>query len=148
MACSSTLCFLLIAFLNQEPASGIYIVANPGKKTSCENELKMLIGKAKVCLSRKPIITIEELESVTDIKYQPKIESHYLDVRFSTKGNQTLNTAIRSLPQTQFALVSRNEVVCIFTVEPETYIDFIRIGIGEELTDLKLVHSALKEIIP
>jgi hypothetical protein len=145
---SSTLSFLLIAFLNQEPASGIYIVASPGKKIACEHELKMLIGKAKVCLSKKPIITIGEIESVTDIKYQPKIESHYLDVRFSPKGIQTLNTAIRSLPQTQFALVSRNEVVCIFTVEPEAYIDFIRIGIGEDLADLKVVHSALKEIVP
>lgn len=108
----------------------------------------MLIGKAKVCLSKKPIIAVEEIESVTDIKYQPKIESHYLDVRFSPKGAQTLNSAIRSLPLTKFALVNRNEVVCIFSVDPEVEINYIRIGIGEDLADLKLVHSSLVELIP
>ena len=108
----------------------------------------MLIGKAKVCLSKKPIIAVSEIEAITDIKYQPIIESHYLDVRFSPKGIQTLNTAIRSLPETRFALVNRNEVVCIFNVDPDKEIHFIRIGIGDDLLDLKLVHSSLKELVP
>lgn len=148
MANPFILCFLLFAFLNQEPISGIYVVTNPGKKITCEHELKMLIGKARVCVSKKPIIPVDEIESVTDIQYQPKIESYYLDVRFSPKGIQTLNSAIRSLPETKFALVNRNDVVCIFSVDPEKEIHFIRIGIGEDLIDLKSVHSSLKELVP
>lgn len=144
---NSVLLFYLIAFLNQEPAPGIYIVTQPGKKVSCENLLKMLIGNDKVCLSKKPIISVDDIESVSDIKYNPQIEAYYLDVRFSPKGLQTLNTAIRSLPEIRFALVSGREVSCIFSVDPEKQLHFIRIGIGEDLSDLKVVHSSLKEII-
>jgi len=141
------LLFYLIAVLNQEPAPGIYIVTEPGKKTSCENQLKMLIGNAKVCLSKKPIIAVNDIESVTEIQYQPIIEAYYLDVRFSSKGLRTLNNTIRSLPKIKFALVSQNQVVCIFSVDPEKEIHFIRIGIGEDLADLKVVHSSLKELM-
>lgn len=91
---------------------------------------------------------MDEIKSVSDIHYEPKIEAYYTDIKFSTKGIQTLNSAIRSLPQTQFALVSKNEIICIFSVNPETHVDFIRMGMDASLMDLKLVHSSLKEAIP
>lgn len=137
----------MVAFLNEGPLPGVYIVIPPGKKTSCENQVKMLIGNTKVCISKKPIIAVDEIESVTDIQYHPVIEAYYVDVRFSAKGIQTLNTAIHSLPETRFALVSDNQVVCTFTVDPDKQIHFIRIGIGEGLEDLKVVHSSLKELV-
>jgi len=143
----SILFFFLLAFQSQESQPGIYVVTTPGKKTGCDNQLKMLLGNTKVCISKKPIIVVDDIESVTDIQYEPKIEAFYLDVRFSSKGMQTLNRAIRSFPEIKFALANSDEVICIFAVDPEKEIHFIRIGIDEDLEDLKLVHSSLKELI-
>ncbi|MBA4054902.1 MAG: hypothetical protein C0490_09335, partial [Marivirga sp.] len=132
--------------LHQEKASGIFITMDYPRKTPCENELKMIIGKAKVCISKKPIILIKELKYVSDIQYDPKNKVYYIDAGLTPSGMQTLNKTITSLPQSKFALVVENEVICLFKVTTETSVHAIRMGEDAALEDLKTIQTALKKI--
>lgn len=106
----------------------------------------MIVGKTKVCISKKPIILIEELEYATDIQYDPMHKTHHIDVGISSAGIQTLNKTVSSLPRTKFALVIQDEVICIFFIEQEIGIRSIRIGEDAQLKDLALIRDALKKV--
>lgn len=134
------------AALYQETASGIFITVDYPRKTRCENELKMVIGKAKVCISKKPIIQITELKYISDIQYDPKFQVYYIDAGLTGSGMQTLRKTTTSLPQSRFALVVENQVICLFKVTSETNVHAIRMGEDAALEDLKIIHSALKKI--
>lgn len=106
----------------------------------------MVVGKTKVCLSKKPIIRIEELEYATEVQYDPKYKVHYIDVGMSSAGVQTLNKTVNSLPGSKFALVIENDVVCIFIIEREIELRSIRIGEDAQLKDLVMIHDVLKKV--
>ncbi len=67
------LLFALVSF-SEPPSSGIFIVKKPSKKNPCEQDLKMLIGVKRVCVLKKPIVSVDELEYVTDILYDPVVQ--------------------------------------------------------------------------
>ena len=138
----------LLASLQEEESSGIYIVLKPLKKTTCENELKMVIDQAKLCISKKPIVTVDQIDFITPIKYDPVIESYYIDVGFSPTAMVTLNRTYTSLPNTKFALVINNDIVCVFTVREEIAIKSVRIGQDAPLKDLQTIRDILSKIKP
>ena len=120
----------------------------PVKKSSCENELKMVIDQTKLCISKKPIILPDQIESITAIKYDPIIQSYYIDIQFTPEGRVTLNKTYTSLPNTKFALVVDNAVVCLFSVTEEMYVKSIRIGQDRPLKDLQTIREILSKIKP
>jgi hypothetical protein len=132
--------------LHQDNASGIFITMDYPRKTHCENELKMVIGKTKICISKKPIIEINELKYVGDIQYDPINKVYYIDAGLTSAGIQTLNKTISSLPNSRFALVVDNEIVCIFKVPAETKVTVIRMGEDAHLEDLKTIQKSLGKI--
>jgi hypothetical protein len=138
--------FFAHASLPQKTPSGIFITIEPLRKTPCENEVRMIIDKSKVCISKKPIIAIKDLKNISDIQYDPINKMHYIDVGFSPAGIYTLNNIVRSLPDTKFALVVDNHVICIFQVDAEISIHSIRIGQDVALKDLITIHNALKKV--
>ena len=137
-----------IASFQEEESSGIYIVLKPLKKTTCENELKMVIDQAKLCISKKPIITVDQIDFITPIKYDPVIESYYIDIGFSPTGMVTLNKTYTSLPNTKFALVVDKDIVCIFSVREEMAVKSVRIGQDAPLKDLQIIRDVLSKIKP
>jgi hypothetical protein len=141
------LLFFLASF-QEEESSGIYIVLKPLKKTTCENELKMVIDQTKLCISKKPIITVDQIDFITPIKYDPVIESYYIDLGFSPTGMVTLNKTYTSLPNTKFALVVDKDIVCIFTVREEMAVKSVRIGQDAPLKDLQIIRDILSKIKP
>ena len=141
------LLFFLASF-QEEESSGIYIVLKPLKKTTCENELKMVIDQVKLCISKKPIVTVDQIDFITPIRYDPLIESYYIDVGFSPTGMVTLNKTYTSLPNTQFALVVDNAVVCIFSVREEITVKYVRIGQDAPLKHLQIIRDILSKIKP
>ncbi len=130
----------------QEKASGIYITIAPGRKTTCEHELRMVIGKSRVCVSKKPIVAIDEIKYITEILYDPKSMVHYIDAGLTSSGIQTLNKTVSSLPKSRFALVVDGEVVCLFSGAADGSINAIRLGEDARLEDLKTIQQALKKI--
>ena len=106
----------------------------------------MIVRKTKVCISKKPIVQIEELEYATDIQYDPMRKTHHIDVGISSAGVRTLNKTVTSLPSTKFALVIQDDVICIFLIEQEIGIRSIRIGEDAQLKDLTLIRDALKKV--
>lgn len=106
----------------------------------------MIIGKTRICISKKPIIQIKELQYITDIKYNPKNQTYYIDVGLTSSGMLTLNRTISSLPNSKFAFVVDDEIICIFKITTETSIHAIRMGEDAALDDLKTIHAALKKI--
>lgn len=140
--------FFFLASFQEEEASGIYIVLKPLKKTTCENELRMVIDQAKLCISKKPILSSDEISSITGIKYDAILESYYIDIAFSTEGMVTLQQTYTSLPNTQFALVVDNAVVCVFSVREDVAVRTIRIGQDTPLKYLQQIREILSKIKP
>ena len=133
---------------SQTVSSGIYIIYEPPKKGKCAQELKMLIGKRKVCVSKKPILGTEEIEYITAILYDPKHKLHYVNIGISSTSVVILNKVFQALPKSQFALVLDDKVLCFFIVEKEITIRTIRVGEGVSLKTLTTVHNELKKIQP
>lgn len=146
----NSLAFLCISMwcLCQEPSqsAGIYIIQEPFKKGVCANESRMVIGKKRVCLSRKPILSKEEIEYSSDIKYDPVFKVHYIEVGVSQLARNTLHKTVTSLPDTKFALVLGGEVICLFIIQNEFTTRIIRIGEDITLSDLKMIDERLKKI--
>jgi len=130
----------------QESGDGFYIISSPAKKTHCAKELRMITGKSKVCVANKPIIDIEAIDYVTDILYDPKSKVHYIDIGITHSGMQTLNKMVQSLPESKFAMVVQNNVICVFAGSQDYAINSIRIGEDAALQDLKLIHEALGKL--
>jgi hypothetical protein len=141
------LLFFLTSF-QEEETSGIYIVLKPLKKTSCENELKMVIDQAKLCISKKPIVAVDEIAYITAIKYDPIIESYYIDIGFTQEAMVTLQQTYTSLPNTQFALVVDGGIVCVFAVREDIVVKSIRIGQDAPLKNLQTIREILSKVKP
>ncbi len=140
----TTVCYCLIFCFSQESPSGIYLLYTPPRKITCENELRLLVGKSKVCVSKKPIIQIEEVQHVTEIEYDPILKFHYIDVRFSLKGIETINKTAASFTDPQFVFVIHNDAICIFSVDQEITVRSLRIGEDIESKDLAVIQAALR----
>ena len=102
----------------------------------------------KLCISKKPILTVDQIDFITAIKYDPVIESYYIDVGFSPAGMVTLNKTYTSLPNTQFALVVDNSIVCVFSVREDITVKYVRIGQDAPLKHLQMIREILSKIKP
>lgn len=128
------------------PTSGIFIIKNPGRKDPCEQELKMLIGGRKVCVLKKPLISIDGLEYVTDILYDPVLKRNHVNLGLSSSSVSTLNQTVSSITKPEFAIVVNNSVIGIFVINERLSESFLRLGTDLDLKDLETVRDALREI--
>lgn len=103
----------------------------------------MVVGNSKVCVPKHPIIDIGEIDYVTDIQYNPKIESRYIDIGITSSGMKTLRRMADSLIEPKFALVIDNKVICIFSSVYGYSINSIRIGDDASWDNLHTIHDAL-----
>ena len=108
----------------------------------------MVIDQVKLCISKKPIVMVDEISSITAIKYDPIIESYYIDIGFSPQAMVTLQQTYTSLPNTQFALVVDSEIVCVFAVKEEIAVKGIRIGQDTPLKNLQIIREVLSKVKP
>ncbi len=136
--------FFLPFSFQEEQAAGVFIVNTPPKRTVCDNELKTVIGQVKICISKKPIVAIEEIDYVTEIRYEPKIEAHYIDIGFSSLAVSTLTRTAASLPSAKFALVVDGDVICLFSLSSQMGLRYVRIGEDAPLKDLTVIHDILR----
>lgn len=130
----------------QLPDEGIYIINIPAKKSECNNELRMIISRSRVCLSRKPIVSLDIIDYVTDIQYDPRRKVYYVDIGITSSGMRTINQTVLSLPNSRFAMVVNNEVICLFAGSTEYAINSIRIGEDTQLKDLTTIHEVLRRV--
>ncbi|HTE33307.1 MAG TPA: hypothetical protein VK666_23160 [Chryseolinea sp.] len=130
----------------QEPASGIYIVHTPPKKVPCDHEGRMIIGKAKICIAKKPIINKEGITYASEIKYDPVFKLHYIEIGLSTSASQVLKKTVASLPESKFALAFEGEIVCTFSIAQEANVRAFRIGEDVLFSDLTIIHEALSKV--
>jgi hypothetical protein len=138
--------FLALVSFSEPPSSGIFIVKKPGKKDRCEQDLKMLIGVKRVCVLRNPIISVDELEYVTDILYDPVIQCNYIKLGFSPASVNTLNQTVSTLPAVEFAVVLDDDVICLFKIQEKLYDRYIKIGYDLDSKSLMIVRDALKKV--
>jgi len=132
----------------QEHNEGVYILFPSTKKVHCENEVAMHIGGAKVCISKKPILGLDQVDYISDVRYDPVAQRHYIDIGFSSAGIQTFNRGFASLPNSRYALVVHNDVMCLIKIEEEITDRYIRMGYDLTLKDLNEVHDMLKTVKP
>ncbi len=134
----TTTCF------SQSAPPGIYLTYTFPKKSKCENVVKMLIGNTRVCISKKPILEIQEVESVSDILYDNIRKVAYINVGISSKAVQTLNKISGALSKSQFVIVLENNGVGLFTVTETIKNRIMQIGADVDLKNLQVIHSMLK----
>jgi hypothetical protein len=137
---------IALSSLIEPPLAGIFIIKKPGRKDPCELELQMLIGGKQVCILEKPIVTVGELEYVTDVLYDPALKYHYVDLGISSASVNTLNQTISLLPKSEFALVIEGSVICVFTIRERIDKRYIRLGEDLEFKNIVRVRDALKKV--
>lgn len=137
---------IALSSLDEPPLAGIFIVKKPVKKNPCELELQMLIGGKQVCILKKPIINVDELEYVTDVLYDPAHQYHYVDLGISSTSVNTLNQTISLLPKSEFAIVIDGSVICVFTITDKINTRYIRLGEDLDFKDIIRVRDALKKV--
>lgn len=131
---------------SETPTSGIFIIKKPGRKNPCEQELKMLIGGRKICVLKKPIIPVDELEYVTDILYDPVLKRNHVNLGLSTSSVMTLNQTVKSITKPEFAIVVNNNVIGIFAINDRLSENFLRVGTDLDLKELETVRDALMQL--
>ena len=85
----------------------------------------MLIGVKRVCVLKKPIISIDEIEYVTDLLYDPIVQCNYIKLGFSPESVATLNKTASTLPTVEFAIVLDDNVICIFKIKEKLDLRYI-----------------------
>ena len=136
--------FLTTTCFAQPTPSGIYIVYTFAKKNKCEQEVKMLIGNSRVCISKKPILGIQEIENVSDIVHDRVEEVSYINVLISSKGIETLNKIFEVLPKSEFVFVLENNGLGSFIITDKIKTPIMRVGADVDSNDLQLIHALLK----
>jgi len=131
---------------SETPTSGIFIIKKPGRKDPCEQELKMLVGGRKICVLRKPIVSLDGLEYVTDILYDPVLKRNHVNLGLSSSSVSTLNQTVSSITKPEFAIVVNNTVIGIFVINEKLSENFLRLGTDLDLKDLEAVRDALQEV--
>jgi len=106
----------------------------------------MLIGVKRVCILKKPIVSVDELEYVTDILYDPIIEANYIKLGFSSASVLTLNQTVSTLPTVEFAVVVDDDVICLFKIQEKLQDRYIKIGYDLDNKSLTMVRDALKKV--
>ena len=106
----------------------------------------MLIGVKRVCVLRNPIVSVDELEYVTDILYDPVVQCNYIKLGFSSASVVTLNQTVSTLPAVEFAVVLDDDVICLFKINERLYDRYIKIGYDLDNKSLMMVRDALKKV--
>lgn len=140
--------FLVLPFMTdvETPTSGIFIVKKPSRKDPCETVLKMLIGPKRVCILKEPVVRVDELEYVTDIKFDPLLECNYVDLGLSKESVKVLNQTISILPNAEFALVVDNHVICLFKIQDSMNTRYLRLGQNLDIKSLETLRDTLRKI--
>lgn len=136
--------FLTNTVYGQETSAGIYLTLE------CTHEMtrEPVMGRSKkfVCLTKQPIITYREFESISELQQLPTLNYVFFDLQLSEKGFRTLRKVASSI-NSELALVVDNRVV--FVVDPketEVYRSF-SIGGDAKEKNVYLVHEKLKLIM-
>lgn len=106
----------------------------------------MLIGPKRVCILKEPIVPVDELEYVTDIKFDRILEYNYVDLGLSRGSIKVLNQTVSILSDPDFALVINNEVICVFKIEKSMNTQYLRLGQDLDPKSLEIVRDALRKI--
>jgi hypothetical protein len=124
---------------------GIYFVTVPSKNSFCEQKIRTYFGKGWYCISKKPIVSIEEIEYVTDILYDSQSKINYIDVGLSAASVSILNKVYQSMPGSQLALVAEKKALGQFTIDERILARKMTIGKDLDLKQLKVIRDILKE---
>ncbi len=132
-----------------QAAPGVYFIHRPAKKTFCEHKVKSFVGRSRLCVSKKLIFGIEEVQYVSNILYDPELKVNYFTIGFSQKSINKLNQIYHAMPGSQFVLVMDNRAVGQFSLEREIY-NSREMILGKDLNlhTLKTLHSQIKKSLP
>lgn len=142
-----TILLALLGHFIQEPApaSGIYIVHPTPRGTKCVNEVRMVIGSQKICLSPRPLLENTVLRPASDVKYDPYYKTHYIEMGLTAEASRILLQTKKSLPDCKFALAVNGDIICLFTIREDYAIKSFRIGEDVALADLMIIHERLEK---
>ena len=106
----------------------------------------MFIGGKKICVLEKPIVSIDELEYVTDILYDPVLKRNHVNLGLSSESVNTLNQTSSFMPDAEFAIVVNDDVVGTFKITEKVGERFLRLGTDLDHKNLEAVRDLLKKV--
>lgn len=89
---------------------------------------------------------VDELEYVTDIKFDPLLDCNYVDLGLSKESVKVLNQTVSILPDAEFALVVDNQVICIFEIQESMDTRYLRLGRDLDIKSLETLRDTLRKI--
>lgn len=130
---------------DQLNVSGFYLTL----KCTSDVPKQRVLGKTKktVCLARQPVVTYEELESVSDLQELEEVGYVYFDLKLSEKGYQTLKQLSNSFRTADLALVIGPTVVFVINMEKTEITRTFQIGGYNKEKEISLVHEKLKVML-
>jgi hypothetical protein len=149
MSLNIALLLLLMTFpesVVQETSTGIYLTIH-SKKKDCPHLVYSRNKKIKVCATLKPIVTINDFKSVTEIKQDLAANVSYFNLVLSQEGNDRLKNLITSLAGTELVLVVDETVVGLIKNKDQLVNRSIRIDGPATSDDVTLVFNKLKQLL-
>lgn len=130
----------------QEMETGFYIVMD--SKKNCPNPVHGRNETLIYCLTKEPILTVSDFESVSDVKYDSLLELRYLLLRLTPGGYNTLKVLMEKLPDTRLALVIENTVAGTYNHPSKILSRSLPIRGGIDANEIDWIYSALKKLKP
>lgn len=129
----------------QSPTVGIYLTVKFNKK--CENQVLNFEGK-KFCLAPQPVLMVEDLSYITDIKIDLGNKSYFTLV-FTENGGQKLRNLAVAFPNTQIVLVVDKLIVGFLRDLDVLKSNSLKMtaGVGPGET-VEYVHEKLRAVLP
>jgi hypothetical protein len=137
--------FFIFGSYDQLNVSGFYLTL----KCTPDVPKQRILGKNKktVCLAKQPVVTHEELESVSALQELEEVGYVYFDLKLSEKGYQTLKQLSASFRTADLALVIDHTVVFVINMEETEITRAFQIGAYGEAKEIHQVHEKLKVML-
>jgi len=126
--------------------SGIFLTVLCSKYENYNNAYTVLTTSKKVCLANKPIITLDDFESISSLN-DSNTNQIYFDVKLSSDASEILDKLNKNFPNSELALVIENQVFIVFKLNGEQLNRTFRFkGKQSEISDFITMNKKLLKL--
>jgi preprotein translocase subunit SecD len=106
------ICWLNITACFSQQSTGFYFAIED--RRNCSNIIYSFDEKQKYCVTKEPILSDREFESISEIEFDPLRQSKCVNLQLTKKGFDLIQKLTKQLPNKKLLLVVGNRVVGTF----------------------------------
>lgn len=131
--------------LEQEELNGIFLTEDYHE--NCQERKSFEVDEKKYCMTKKPIIGVEDFESVTNIYLDYETLYNALDLHLNESGGEKLKLLSQIFSGRILALIINNRLAGFIKIDRVVENGIIKIYDQERSNNLSWTHKELKNII-